>query len=422
MVVSAMSASELWVDPITGTDAVGSGTQQKPYKTVLYSATAAAAIAAASPSSPVTVWLKGADYPPVIFDQSHSGKSEARITFKSAPGEAAKIMSGVRVPPSLFKATETTAPDGQPTIFTTDLRKLVPAGTDFGSLSPRLYGLTDCPVDKTALFYNGKSMTLAQYPNLNASTGYQQFMRTLQVRGSPKAQVAYEDQTLVPSSVFSTAGIGGADDEVGVGQQAMNFKLDDAPNSVPPTAVQVAKWQSESDLWFHGYWSYDWADSFVKVSQISIVDTHADTNASLGTQVVVDVQQNTPPIYNFLDKGRTVAVNALSELDMPGDIKKMCTHTYESLTSIIGNVAISCMCWLSILYCFFALVLPQASTILTAKRVCSLSFPQHHPLLLGLTPRLLTQLLRFTHQYKIRPASHFLLVGVVFEVACLALY
>jgi hypothetical protein len=68
---------------------------------------------------------------------------------------------------------------------------------------------------------------------------------------------------------------------------------------------KVLNWSAESDLWLHGYWKYMWADAYEKVKSISVKDT------------LIILQ---PPLNNYgFDKSKWHVVNALSEIDMPGE-------------------------------------------------------------------------------------------------------
>ena len=64
-----------------------------------------------------------------------------------------------------------------------------------------------------------------------------------------------------------------------------------------------------SDVWIHGYWSYDWADSYLEVSHIT---KNTDTDA-------VNVRVNGPVLYGFSKGAKFYGVNILSELDSPGE-------------------------------------------------------------------------------------------------------
>ncbi|MAT15460.1 MAG: hypothetical protein CMJ46_09335 [Planctomyces sp.] len=66
------------------------------------------------------------------------------------------------------------------------------------------------------------------------------------------------------------------------------------------------RWADASDVWLHGYWFWDWSDSFEEVESVD-----AETNTI----------RLKPPYHNygFRNKQRYYAVNILSELDQPGE-------------------------------------------------------------------------------------------------------
>ena len=50
-------------------------------------------------------------------------------------------------------------------------------------------------------------------------------------------------------------------------------------------ANHIISWRNTSTLWLHGYWSFDWADNYVKVESIDTKNT------------TFVVSQDTPPVY-----------------------------------------------------------------------------------------------------------------------------
>ena len=42
-------------------------------------------------------------------------------------------------------------------------------------------------------------------------------------------------------------------------------------NSFSTSDPRVLKWAAEPDPWLHGYWGYDWADSYVPLAGVSQV-------------------------------------------------------------------------------------------------------------------------------------------------------
>jgi len=64
-------------------------------------------------------------------------------------------------------------------------------------------------------------------------------------------------------------------------------------------------WASDPDVWFHGYWLYLWADAYEKMGGLSPRDS------------TIQLQ---PPFNNYgFGKSKWHVVNALSELDRPGE-------------------------------------------------------------------------------------------------------
>ena len=85
------------------------------------------------------------------------------------------------------------------------------------------------------MFFGGKAMTLARYPNKEAGSEIWQYLR--------------QGDSLSNSSFAA-----GTDDTTG---------------DKPIAASLITEWRAETDtLWAHGFWSWDWADSFVKVSSV----------------------------------------------------------------------------------------------------------------------------------------------------------
>lgn len=67
-----------------------------------------------------------------------------------------------------------------------------------------------------------------------------------------------------------------------------------------------ARWVGEKDLWLHGYWFWDWGDSYEKVAEIG----------PAGREITL-----APPLHHYgFRKGQPFrAVNAFCEIDSPGE-------------------------------------------------------------------------------------------------------
>ena len=68
---------------------------------------------------------------------------------------------------------------------------------------------------------------------------------------------------------------------------------------------RALSWAKDQDVWLHGYWLHLWADAYEKMSGISLKDSTI---------------QLRPPLNNYgFGKSKWHVVNALSELDTPGE-------------------------------------------------------------------------------------------------------
>ncbi len=66
------------------------------------------------------------------------------------------------------------------------------------------------------------------------------------------------------------------------------------------------RWSAETDVWLHGYWFYDWSDSYQKVEAISAKDR---------LLTLAPPQHH----YGYRQGQRYYALNVLAELDAPGE-------------------------------------------------------------------------------------------------------
>jgi hypothetical protein len=148
-----------------------------------------------------------------------------------------------------------------------DLRAL--GITAFGDLISRGFGRPTVPAH-CELFFGGNPMTLARWPNEG---------EWVQIAGFPPAH-AQDD------------GHGGK-----TGQLADGFIY---------SGDRPKRWRDISNLWVHGYWSWDWANSYERVAALD-----------LGQRLVTTA----PPYgqYGFRTGQRFYFLNVLEELDQPGE-------------------------------------------------------------------------------------------------------
>eukprot|EP01046_Picozoa_sp_COSAG06_P012649 COSAG06_NODE_749_length_12615_cov_35.521333_8_plen_149_part_00 len=143
-------------------------------------------------------------------------------------------------------------------------------------------------------------MQLARWPNVNRSTS---FWEWAEVASAPD-----------PASSFTLAADGSARN--------------------PVSAARLRNWSQERDLWFHGYWAYDWADSYKQLASINLTTgliTTASDDDFLESAAAERVwaralrDKGTAGLeaphlaYPTKSGARAMAVNALCELDAPGE-------------------------------------------------------------------------------------------------------
>ena len=129
--------------------------------------------------------------------------------------------------------------------------------TDFGQITPRGFGNPVTPAG-LELFFKDAPMTLARWPN----TG--QWAR-----------------------IAGTAADQGAD----------HFSYEgDRP----------ARWAKAEDAWVYGYWQFDWADSYTKITGMDAPHRHIQTAPAEG-------------LMAYTPGHRWYALNLLEELDTPGE-------------------------------------------------------------------------------------------------------
>ncbi|MGA9365174.1 MAG: right-handed parallel beta-helix repeat-containing protein [Bacteroidota bacterium] len=142
---------------------------------------------------------------------------------------------------------------------------------DFGAIVPR----GSPPLE---VFFQGRRLTIARWPN----SGW------LKIADVPQTGDTLYNQGLEREKRF---------DGVPVGRHYGRIKYDgDRPS----------RWSSENEVYLHGYWTWDWSDSFQKVK---LIDT-------LKREITLQ-----PPHhhYGYTKNQRYYFLNILEELDEPGE-------------------------------------------------------------------------------------------------------
>ena len=256
-VLAAPKAAKYYV-AVNGSDR-NPGTKEKPFATLERARDAIRALK--SRSGGVTVWIRGGVYcrtEPFALTAEDSGSKDSPIVYRAFPGEEVRITGGREITgfkritdPEVLKRIDAPYRDK---ILQCDLKAL--GITDFGRMTPRGFGRPTMPAG-LELFFRGKPMTLARWPN----DGWVRMM-------GPSSRLKGE---------------------------AFIYEGD-----------RPSRWVNSKDAWVHGYWTHDWAESYVKVRRIDPEHHELITEAPHG-------------VYGYKQGARWRALNILEELDQPGE-------------------------------------------------------------------------------------------------------
>jgi hypothetical protein len=214
-----------------------------------------------SNSKNISVYLRDGYY---SLDQSFIlNKSDVtpdkQVLISSYPNERAHIIGGRKI--TGFEKLNPSDPDYKrinpafiKNILKIDLREK--GITEYGEITPRGFHRPITP-SGLELFFNNKQMTLARWPNNNWTT----------IKDVPE----------------------------NLNNKGFKYK-----NNRPE------KWDNATDVWLHGYWKYDWSDTYVKVADIDVDKKIITTESPYSS-------------YSFTKGKRYYALNLLEELDMPGE-------------------------------------------------------------------------------------------------------
>ena len=202
----------------------------------------------------------GTYYETLILDAADSGSPGRPITWRSLDGNNSLVSGGVEVPRAAFSPVSASSP-----LVRADLYSHGLTSDDLGTMITG-GSIGDCQHNKTDLVFGGIVQMLGRWPNTDTRT----------------------------SDAWAFANI----DVGGTGTVAVNA-------TVQATAAARAKgW---AGAWLHGYWTFDWTDSYVAVANV----TREGDLVSLGLR-----GDTATPIK---ENARFYVVNALSEVDAPGE-------------------------------------------------------------------------------------------------------
>jgi len=270
---AARIPKELWVAP--GGNNNHPGSKSEPLATLEGARDRIRQLRVSSdlPKGGVTVWLRAGTYArggSFELNEEDSGSPRSPITYRSARGERVTLLGGKSVRFQPVSDSGILSRLGAVARASVQVAHLPSQGIyDLGNLASRGFGRSVTPAH-LELFCNGQPMTLARWPN---SGGW------LEIAG-------------VPETTAENDGHGRQ-----IGDLAAGFRLDTS---------RPRRWQSSTNWWVHGYWAWDWANSYERVVDID------DSTHMLRTG---------PPhgLYGFRPGQRFCFLNVLEELDTPGE-------------------------------------------------------------------------------------------------------
>lgn len=193
------------------------------------------------------------------LEAQDGGTKAAPMVYRAYRNEEVRLIGGQEVtgwqPVTEAAALARLDPAARGHVLQTDL--CAQGLTDYGRLTPRGFSRPVTPA-ALELFFQDRPMTLARWPNGDA-------WATLQ--GAPKG---------AEGGVFTYEG--------------------DRP----------ARWTQAEDAWVHGYWTFDWADTYEKIAAIDPARHEIATVPPHGA-------------YGYAPGRRFYALNLLEELDTPGE-------------------------------------------------------------------------------------------------------
>lgn len=250
------------------------GTSGKPFATLERARDAVRGVRhSGSPSEGITVELGSGDYlrtNTLDLSSVDSGTERSPVTWQAAPGKKVRLLGG-RPLSGFHTVTNQSvlarlAEHARAHVLEVDLRAL--GITDYGEMKSRGFGrsaLAHCE-----LFFDGKPMTLARWPN----------------EGEWERIAGFPDP--------------GAQDD---GHKGQIGKLEDG---FYYRGDRPRQWQDRENIWVHGYWAWDWANSYEQIVSFDLEQRWVKTAPPFGQ-------------YGFRKDQRIYFLNVLEELDQLGE-------------------------------------------------------------------------------------------------------
>ncbi len=289
LVSSAVSSASAEVPLVVSPEAApgGNGSQQKPFQTLVQARDAIRTHRQAGTlkkEEAVTVSLEPGGYPlaaSLEINAADSGTAEAPVVYRARQGGKARLQGGVSLKASSFQAvTEATVLARLDQAVRDKVLCVRPLGRCPGRIS-KLQDLLPWSARGAWLYVNHQPMTLARWPNATAADGgWASFSKTVDNRPA-QSQGGRSGHAESPSG---------------------SFIFDDP---------RPAGWNLADGVWLLGYWTHDWSDEVIRIASYDqekkVIALAAPHNYGIngGTWGAA--------------KRRFFAMNALEELDAPGE-------------------------------------------------------------------------------------------------------
>jgi hypothetical protein len=222
------------------------------------------------PDGCITVYIRGGNYSiskTLKLTAEDSGAESSPIIWQAYPGEEVHFIGGKVI--TDFEPVDDLAVLGRidkayhDQIYSTNLK--AQCITDYGEIDPK-------SGNRMELFFNNEYMTIARYPN----EGW------LHVGEVPQIGEKLIDLRT---------------DGITLGQHYGRFKYE---------GERPDRWAESDDIWVHGYWVYDWSDSFHRVVKLD--------------KEKKEIYPSEPYHgYGYRQGQRYYFLNILEELDSPGE-------------------------------------------------------------------------------------------------------
>ncbi len=265
--------AEWFVSPL-GSDS-GPGSQQEPFATLEAARNAVRhSKTNLTPRESQTIWLLGGDHVrtnTLELTDADSGTDGHPVVWASRPGMNPRLLGGRTLqgwkPVTDPAVLERLDPAARGHVVEMDLAAL--KIHSISEMHSRGFGRPTA-VSHGELFFNHRPMTLARWPNEG------EFSR---IAGYPDAGASRDEH-------------GG---DLGKLPDGFNYPGD-----------RPARWKDPTHAWVHGYWAWDWANSYERVDSLD-ASRHLIRTA--------------PPYgqYGFRKGQRFYFLNVLEELDQPGE-------------------------------------------------------------------------------------------------------